>query len=58
MLYPDDDIVRRLRAQDPHGRLSNTDLERMALISQLHEAVGTVPDDTMRDILATIVSLL
>jgi hypothetical protein len=58
MLTPSERDIAELRAQNPHGRASNIEIERFALLRSLEREVSYVADERLRDILETIIHLL
>jgi hypothetical protein len=58
MLYPDDRIVARLRKQDPHGHMSNNDIEEAALRVALTNEIEKLEPGPLREILETMAALL
>ena len=58
MLEPDPETMRRLREDDPHGRMSNSDIERAARSVALDAAIDGLPPSRLREIFETIAALL
>jgi hypothetical protein len=57
MLEPDEQTIRRLRQDDPHGRMSNNDIERLALLVSLVAAIEDLPLGPLREIHETMAAL-
>jgi hypothetical protein len=58
MLESDEQTIRHLRANDPHGRVSNNDIERAARRTALDAAIEDLPPSPLREILETMAALL
>jgi hypothetical protein len=51
MLVPDEQTIRRLRANDPHGRMSNNDIETAAFRIALDATIDPLPPSRLGEIL-------
>jgi hypothetical protein len=58
MLEPDEPTIKRMRAANPHGRLSNYDIEQAALRVTLAREIEKLDPGPLQEILATMASLL
>ena len=57
MLEPDRETMRRLRDDDPRGRMANSDIERAARCVALHAAIDDLLPSRLLKILETIAAL-
>ena len=69
-LYLDDEgdrLVAKMRADDPHGRSSNNELERVAMIDMLRRHTTKLDDETcgldvfrtrLKDIIESILDII
>jgi hypothetical protein len=58
MLEADEPTLKRMRAEYPHGRLSNNDIEQAALRVTLAREIEKLDPGPLQDILETMASLL
>jgi hypothetical protein len=58
MLEPDEQTIKRLRAEYPHGRMSNNDIEQAALHVALTKEIENLEPGPLREILETMAALL
>jgi hypothetical protein len=58
MLEPNEQTIKRLRAEDPHGCMSNNDIQQAALRVTLSEEIDKLEPGRLREILETMAALL
>jgi hypothetical protein len=58
MLEPDEQTIKRLRAEYPHGRMSTNDIEQAALHVAVTKEIEKLEPGPLREILETMAALL